>query len=308
MTRHATAFVLCSALSLGALPAAAQSDDAARRVLVQQADAAQRAGLHAQALAFGLEAGQLRWSPSLRMLVAQEHLALDHTLAALDAATYCVVEAEAERTLRALTGELVGPVLPGPATLTVKALRRGNAVSTWEAWLTQGDDVLARASAILGRARTTDRDGTELAPPPPAPPWTTLEPLPIGPPTGPHFARMYEFRTTGPYPFSARDRSEAAGWVRLRRPVPLGAPEILGLLDSFWPASFARESAPRPMATIAFTAELLADPAALSPTEPLRYRAAAVAARQGFVVELRELWTPQGELVALNQQTFVLIR
>ena len=217
-------------------------------------------------------------------------------------------EPEADRALRALTGELVGPVLPGPATLTVKALRRGNAVSTWEAWLTQGDEVLARASAILGRARSTDRDGTELTPPPPAPPWNTVDPLPIGPPLGPHFARMVEFRPTGPYPFTAGDRSEAAGWVRLRRPVPLGAPEIIALLDAFWPASFARESAPRPMATIAFTAELLADPALLSPTEPLFYRAAAVAARQGFVVELRELWTPQGELIALNQQTFVIIK
>ena len=199
-------------------------------------------------------------------------------------------------------------MLPGPATLTVKSLRRGNAVSTWEAWLTQGTEVLARASAILGRARRTDRDGTELTPPPTAPPWTTLDPLPIGPPMGPHFARMYEFRSTGPYPFSAGDRSEAAGWVRLRRPVPLGAPEILGLLDSFWPASFARESAPRPMATIAFTAELLADPALLSATEPLFYRAAAVAAHQGYLVELRELWTAQGELIALNQQTFVIIK
>lgn len=119
---------------------------------------------------------------------------------------------------------------------------------------------------------------------------------------------MYEFRPTGRYPFTGGDRSEAAGWVRLVKSVALGAPEIVGLMDAFWPATFARELSPRPMATVAFTLELLADPTTLDPTAPLFYRASAPSMRQGFVVELRELWTPQGELVALNQQTFVIIK
>lgn len=102
MTRTATALALCTVLGLAARPAAAQTgaEDAIRRTLVQQADAAQRAGLHDQALAFGVEAGRIRWTPSLRMLVAQEHLALGHTLDALDAATMCLVETEADRAVR----------------------------------------------------------------------------------------------------------------------------------------------------------------------------------------------------------------
>lgn len=101
MPRHVTALALCSALTL-ALPAAAQTgpDDAARRTLVQQADGAQREGLHAQALAFGEQAGAIRWSPSLRMLVAQEHLALGHPVDALNAATLCLVDAGNDRTVR----------------------------------------------------------------------------------------------------------------------------------------------------------------------------------------------------------------
>ena len=217
-------------------------------------------------------------------------------------------EPEAARVLRALTGEIVGPVPPGAAEITVKTLRRGNAVSTWEAWLTQGAEVLARASAVLGRARTADRDGTELTPPAMGAPWSEVPVVPIGPPMGPHFARMYEYRPTDAGPFRGADRSEAAGWVRLRQPTALGAPEIIGLMDAYWPASFARETAPRPMATVAFTLELLADPSALDVTEPLFYRASAVAAQQGFVVEFRELWTARAELVALNQQTFVIIK
>ena len=104
MKRTAPALALCSALALGlvALPAGAQSGgaDATRRALVQQADGAQRAGLHAQALAFGVAAGEIRWTPSLRMLVAQEHQALGHPLEALDAAALCLIETGADRTIR----------------------------------------------------------------------------------------------------------------------------------------------------------------------------------------------------------------
>jgi hypothetical protein len=61
------------------------------------------------------------------------------------------------------------------------------------------------------------------------------------------------------------------------------------------------------MATVSFVAELLADPAALPPMEPLRYRARLLGHHQGFCVELRELWHGE-QLVALNQQTFVVIK
>lgn len=216
-------------------------------------------------------------------------------------------EREADRTLRSLNGEIVGPVLPGRADVTVEALRRGNGVSSWEARLTQSGEVLARASAVFGKARTADRDGTALPPPPLDTLWTAVDVIPVRPPQGPHFARMFELRA-GRWPFGGGAKAEVEGWVRLAKSVPIGVPEVIGLMDAFWPAVFAVETAPRPMATVSFTLELLADPATLDPSEPLRYRAWAPAARDGFVAEFRELWTARGELVALNQQTFVIIK
>ncbi|MBS2025254.1 MAG: thioesterase family protein [Deltaproteobacteria bacterium] len=41
---------------------------------------------------------------------------------------------------------------------------------------------------------------------------------------------------------------------------------------------------------------------------PLYYRADAPFANQGFVPEVRELWTEAGQLVALNTQTFAIIK
>jgi hypothetical protein len=61
------------------------------------------------------------------------------------------------------------------------------------------------------------------------------------------------------------------------------------------------------MATISFTAQMLADPASLSPTAPMRYRSRMQALSDGFFVEFRELWLDD-RVIALNQQTFVVIK
>jgi hypothetical protein len=60
------------------------------------------------------------------------------------------------------------------------------------------------------------------------------------------------------------------------------------------------------MATVAFTAELLVDPATLDPAAPFAYHAHLAGAADGYSIELRHLW--QGDrLVALNQQTFAAL-
>lgn len=91
---------LCLALAmfLPTLPALAQesSVERARRDLIDVAERARLAGDHSRALEYGMRAGQLRMTPSLRLLIAQEHDALGHTLDALDGAERCAREAEAD--------------------------------------------------------------------------------------------------------------------------------------------------------------------------------------------------------------------
>lgn len=97
--RLAPVILLALVVRVGA--AAAQPlDDDQRRALIADAQAARDAGLHEQALAHATRAGALRWSPSLRMLVAEEHLALQHGAEALDHATRCVVAAESDPSTR----------------------------------------------------------------------------------------------------------------------------------------------------------------------------------------------------------------
>jgi hypothetical protein len=215
--------------------------------------------------------------------------------------------ADPARRIRTVAGDLCGPVLPGPAEITVRILRRGANQTNVAAELRQEGEVLATATMVLSTPRTVDVP-TRSPEPPSAPPAQGLDPLPIGPPLGPVFASHYEYRAWDSSPFSGGGDASVAGWIREREPPErLDAAAMIARLDAWWPALFAVSGAPRPMATIQFTAELLVDPATIDPAAPLHHRASVLAMREGFCVEARELWSAD-QLVAMNQQTFAVLR
>lgn len=214
-------------------------------------------------------------------------------------------EAEPERAMRAVTAELPGPLMPGAAEIAVTSLRRGSGMSTLEATIVQEGETKARVSGVFGRARVADVDLEHTVDPGD---WRAVEPLPPQQ-LGPAFARYFEYRLTGPLPFAGGDEPVVEGWTRPRAPLPrYGAAEVVAMADAYWPAIFSTTTAPRPMATVTYTLQILHPPEALDPEAPLFYRARMLAGRDGYVSELRELYTPEGRLVALNPQTFVVIK
>jgi hypothetical protein len=181
-------------------------------------------------------------------------------------------------------------------------------VSTVTARLVQEGEVLAHGVGVLGRARTTERDGV-WATPPSLGDWRTLPALPIASPGGPVFAQHWIFRTDEHLPFAGAAVPEAAGWIAPRSPgVRRDAAFLAACIDAWWPAIFAQETAPRPMATIAFTFQPVGSFDGLDPEAPLRYRSRVEATHDGYAVELRELWGADGRLLALNQQTICVIK
>ncbi len=216
-------------------------------------------------------------------------------------------EPDRARATRTLSGDLCGPALPGPAEIRVRTLRRGNNQSNLAAELVQGGEVLANAGVVLSPPRRADgAPRIEPAPPPSLPPWRELPDLGLAPPLGPLFAQHYEHRSAAAA-FARAGEPVLDGFIRERVPLArLDAPALVGRLDAWWPTLFAI-APPRPCATISFVAEILADPATLAPDEPLRYHARMAALHDGFFVELRELWSG-GQVVALNQQTFAILR
>lgn len=215
-------------------------------------------------------------------------------------------EPDTARTLRMLSGEICGPVLVGDVRVEVSVLRRGKNLTNLDARLFSNGEVIARASAGLSTPRATA--GEVRAPEAPiAPAWEDVSVAAVPRAFAPAFAQHFAFRPTGPLPFAGGPEPIVEGYVREAvAPSRVDAPMMIALLDSYWPAFFSTETSPRAAATVGFTAQLLVDPATLEPAVPLMYRARSVAMRDGFCVEMRELWSGK-TLVGMNQQTFALL-
>lgn len=219
----------------------------------------------------------------------------------------CCEEPDASRRPRTLVGDLCAPVLPGAAEARVRVLRRGTNQTNVAAELVQNGEVVALMSAVLGGSRASGSDPI-TRPAPVGKPWGDLEPLPIQAPMGPVFAAHYEYRVDGQLPFSAGPEPIAEGYIRAKQqPARLDGAAIIGLLDAWYPALFSSISAPRPIATVSFAAQIFVDPAEIDPVPPLRYRGRVVESKGGYFLELRELWSGPA-LVAANQQTFAILK
>jgi acyl-CoA thioesterase len=220
-------------------------------------------------------------------------------------------ESEKARTLRSLTADLCAPALPGAVEISVTNLRRGTSMSFVDARMTQNGSLVARASAALASSRPIARSAIRALPPQPLPPrrppWRDVPALPVEPPLGPVFGQNYEYRSTGPLPFSGGKDPITDGWIREKvQPESLDEAAIVGLLDAWWPTVFSVEAAPRAVATVGYTMQLIVDPRTLDAKEPLFYRARGSAGGDNFFIEMRELWSGD-TVVAMNQQTFALL-
>lgn len=216
--------------------------------------------------------------------------------------------ADPRRKVRTVTAEIPGPTLPGTASFTVDILRTGNSVTVARAALAQQGEVTTHVVAVLAATRDVPDPPTwrELTAPA-SPPWHTVAPLPTDG-SFPEFARHFEYRIVAGIPASGA-AAQTIGWVRPREPGEArDAAFAAALVDAWWPATMVRTKAPRPLATIAYTLELVDDIAAIDREAPVLYRGTVPVAGDGYFLETRELWSSDGRLLAINHQTFAVIR
>jgi hypothetical protein len=166
-------------------------------------------------------------------------------------------------------------------------------------------DELCQAVVVTAKDRPQTPSWNH-ATPPAIPDWRLVDVAALAPPLAPVFTQHFEFRVTGAIPYTAQPVASASGFVR---PVSGGVVDVAALAacaDAWWPAALATFDAPRPMATITYALEL--HDVDIDAHEPLYFRSRADVARDGYCTEHRELWTPDGRLVASNQQLFAIIR
>jgi acyl-CoA thioesterase len=108
-------------------------------------------------------------------------------------------------------------------------------------------------------------------------------------------------------PFAGEKDAVTEGWIRIREPgeVPREI-ALVALIDAWFPSVMPVTTAPRPFGTISFAAHLFEREWSLE--EPLYHRSRLIASQQGYFAEVRELFTPRGEICAINQQTMAVIK
>ncbi|MEZ5114824.1 MAG: thioesterase family protein [Candidatus Nanopelagicales bacterium] len=240
--------------------------------------------------------------------------------AAVRAVERQAADADPGTRLRSMSVEILAPVPVGDTAVTVTALRRGSSVAAYDVAVradaapTPDAPVLVHAAVTRGADRVPDLD-LRSAPwgPPPAPvspSWADVPVVPVEAPFGPVFGQHVEFRPVSGLPLQGRPEDVLA-WVRFRdrdESRPYDEAQVAALADAAWPVTLVALATMRPLVTLTFTLDLLVDPATLDPRQPLLHHGRLVAGDAGYLVEIRQLWAPDGRLVTHNVQTMAIIR
>jgi hypothetical protein len=226
-----------------------------------------------------------------------------------------LVNPEPGRAVRTISSHMFGPVPNGDCSIEVAPVRRGAAMSTWAVSIWDPSGARCTESIVI----TGGSRGEDIAFPewgtvtmPKAPGWEHVPAVPVGPPMGPVFGPHLEFRPIAGLPFSGSE-ARALGWSRFtEHSAPQEergwtAEELLAIVDGWWPAGYVRLPAPRTMATVSFSAHLLADPASVPIGEPVLMESAVTSAFEGFTSELRRLWSVDGRVLVENLQSIVVV-
>lgn len=219
---------------------------------------------------------------------------------------------------RAMTISMMAPVPAGEVRCLVTDLRKGSAVWTRRVQLLGDDNLLSTAVVTFARARSATSASSRQNQPPPVGMQPDVAVVPLGGPVAPEFTGQMTFRPAVGFPYSGLTDQYTAGWI--------GPPE--GLEDAMTPAVVAAyadawwvtalitlgssdlaDGVP-PVATIDFALTFTTDPAPGSVVAGygLWHVGEIVAAHDGYVSEIRRLYAPTGELLALNTQVVAVGR
>jgi acyl-CoA thioesterase len=215
---------------------------------------------------------------------------------------------DADRTPRSLTMHFCSP---GESVfeLETEVVRAGSRVTHATARIRGAKGVTTFGSASFCR----DRPSAERymhATMPAVEPASEVREMPRGMDRLPAFFEHVEARFCGSaMPFSSSTEAKLAAWVRLREPAPIGAPVAALLIDTLPPAVCATLPVPRPIASVDFTIHFFRrlPLATLAPDEHCLVSITSRWADVGYTEELRDLWSPRGELLAQCRQLLALL-
>lgn len=210
--------------------------------------------------------------------------------------------ADPERTPRSLTVHYLRPPAEGEADVEVTLERQGRTVSNLSARLSQGDKLQLLATAAFSNRRSGNSFQDIEMPEVPAPHDVAASGTP-----GVSMHGRYDRRWLWGSPGGSGGAAVCGGWIRLAEPGAYDA-ALLAALSDAWPPAIFQSAFPRRggSPTLDLTVHFRAALDAMKPDDWILARFRSSVARDGFVEEDGELWSPDGVLLAQSRQLAVL--
>lgn len=206
----------------------------------------------------------------------------------------------------AQTVNFCGAVAEGPFDVEVRLVRDGRSTQHWQVELSQDGKIATTSSAVTG----AERDTWSHAPasPPRVPP---ADEVPAMDTVGRNaWLGRYEFRYVRGEPIRGEGGAEAPAsavshtWIRDQPARPLDYVALAALSDTFVVKILQVRGDVPPVATVSLSTYFLADDAALmrQGERPLLGVSDVRVFRHGFNDQSAELWSADGELLAVSNQ------
>jgi acyl-CoA thioesterase len=219
---------------------------------------------------------------------------------------------------RALTISMMAPVPAGEVRCEVTDLRRGKAVWVRQVQLFQGQQLLSHSVVTFGIARVATSLTAFAHQPPPVVMVNDVQQVPLGAGVAPEFTGQLTFRPALGFPYSGSAERFTAGWIGPPdgHEDPLNAPVIAAYADAWWVTALIalgqndlRDGVP-PVATVDFSLTFTAQPprGATVGAQGLWHVGEIISADEGYVTEIRRLYTPDGTLLCVNTQVVAVGR
>lgn len=213
-------------------------------------------------------------------------------------------QAVPDRPVRNVMVSFVGPVAPGPATLSAEVLRSGKSVTQAMCRLEQDGATQAVMLVSFGLPRESEVSVV----PPPAPamkaPADTF-PMPRVKGLVPDFTLNFDVHWAhGDVPYSRSQRGEIGGWIRFHTPRAQQDEEgVLALIDAWPPAVMPMYSRPGPSSSLTWSVEFRKP---VVDSEWWQYQATTDAAADGYCNIEARFWDGEGDLVAISRQVVTI--
>lgn len=212
------------------------------------------------------------------------------------------------RSLRSVTVHFVAPAQSGPFELNAVIDRSGRSLSSVRGQILQNGAVIASSLAAFGADwESIEWDRTSM---PKVPPMAECPDLweGGGGTTNLHKNLMYG-RAIGGRFFSGEMHPESGGWLRLVEPRPLDAALVAAMTDTWPPTPLMMVDRPVLFPTIDLTVHIVRP---LPLTGPAADAECFVwhridQSRAGYLVQDTEVWSSEGELLAVARQNALLI-